>query len=99
RKAASASTLRATVRNKFPRVERSRCVSLVAFHQDAVEAFGPCNVSILLSHLRLLKQFVRSVLTSVDGKHELAAFVGTSTRLFNFEAAVGSWMKTHMATP
>src|SRR5262249_1184576 len=42
------------------------------------------------------KQFVGSVLRPVDDKHELAVFVGASTGLFNFEAAVGSRMKTHI---
>src|SRR5262249_33126681 len=78
------------------KVERRRCVGWVAFHQDAVEALGLGNVSILLSQLRLLKQFVGSVLRPADGKHELAVFVGASTRLFDFEAAVGSRMKTHV---
>src|SRR5262249_9797846 len=44
----------------------------------------------------LHKQFIGTVLRSVDSKHELAVFVGASTRLFNFEAAVGSRMKTHI---
>src|SRR5262249_17704899 len=97
RNAASASTLRATARNQFPKVERSRCIARVAFHQDAVEALGPGNVSTLLRQLRLLKQFVGSVLRPVDAKHELAVFVGASPRLFDFEAAVRSRMKTHIS--
>src|SRR5262249_19019943 len=78
------------------KVERSRCVGWVAFHQDAVEALGPCNVSILLSQLTLLKQLVGSLLRPPDAKHKLDVFDRASTRLFNFEATVGSRMKTHI---
>jgi hypothetical protein len=56
-------------------------------------------VSNLLSRLCLLKQIVGIVPRLIDRKHKLAVFVGTSARLFDFEAVEGAGMEPHIGQP
>jgi hypothetical protein len=74
-------------------IERCRRIRRIAFHQSAVEALGFGKVSSLLRRLCLLKQIIGIVLRLIDRKHKLAVLVGTSTRLFDFEALVWSGME------
>jgi hypothetical protein len=45
------------------------------------------------------KQNIGIVATVIDRKHELAAFVGTCSGLFDFEAIAGAGMEPHAAKP
>ncbi len=51
------------------------------------------------SRLCLLKQIVGIVPGVLNRKHELAAFVGTSPKLFDLEAVEGSGMEPHIGPP
>jgi hypothetical protein len=68
-------------------IERRRCISQIAFHQNSVEALGFGNISKLLSRLSPRKQVIGIVLRLADRKEKLAVFVSTSPRLFDFETA------------
>src|SRR5262245_6835868 len=81
---------------QISKVERRGCVVRVVLHQDAVETLGTCAISIFLSQQRLRKEFNRNGLRFADGKDELAVFVSASPGLFDFEAAMGSGMETHI---
>ena len=64
----------------------------IALHQNTIKPLGLGNVSNFLSRLRLLKQIIGIALGSIHRKHKLAVLVRSSTRLFEFEAVVGSGM-------
>jgi hypothetical protein len=80
RNAASASTFRAEVRRRFPKIERCRRIRWIAFDQNAVEPLGFGNVPSVLSRLRLLKQIIGTVLRAIDRKRELTILISTSPR-------------------
>jgi len=77
-------------------IERCRCIHWIAFHKNAVKAFGFGNITSLLSRLGLLKQVIRIVPGLVDCEHKLAVFVGASPGLFDFQAVARSGMEPHI---
>ena len=77
-------------------IERRRRIGWIAFHYYAVEALGLGNVSGLLSRLCLLKQIVGIVLRLIDRKYKLAVLIGSSLRLFDFEAVERAGMEPHI---
>jgi hypothetical protein len=78
-------------------VEGCRWVRWIALHQKAIKPFGFGNISGLLGRLSARKQIIGIVPKVIDRKHELAAFVGTRSSLFNFEAIAGARMEPHIA--
>jgi len=60
------------------------------FHHEAVETFGLCNISHLLSRPCPGEQVFGALLEPIDCKEKLAAFIGSSLWLLDFEAVVGS---------
>jgi len=81
----------------FPRIEGCRWI--IAFHQKAITPLGSGNISGLLSRLSARKQIIGVVPTVIDRQHELAALVGASSSLFDFEAIAGAMMEPHIAEP
>ena len=71
--------------------------SLSLVYSHAIKPFGFGNISGLLSRLSARKQIIGIVPTVLDRKHELAAFVGARSSLFDFEAIARAGMEPHAA--
>ena len=73
------------------------CRWIIALRQHAIKPFGFGNISGLLSRLSVRKQIIGIVPTVIYRKHELAAFVGTRSSLFDFDAIAGAGMEPYTA--